>query len=387
MELFIFDSMFYIRQHILNIIGQYQLQLPLHHYLRDYFRKQPQLGSRDRRAIADAVYAFYRAKPFLNSGNELWEEVRKSLCMVNTGNAFLRKILQADADYAPSQKPVLQHPLPELSAGILTEDYADALLQQPDVFIRLLRREKENLQMIRQHFPDVTVIDSPFFKDRILRLPGNSQLQHILPESDYIIQDLSSQLSLPIALTHITSKIQNSKFLKAWDVCSGAGGKTILLKNIIPDAHIVATDIRESILHNLRKRIKQYRLNNIITLKADVAAHADGVKPYAPFDCIICDVPCSGSGTWARTPEQHYFFHTNTLNNFSDRQFQIASNAQQHIQAGGYLLYITCSVFKAENEAVTARLAEATGLSVLHQQIINGTKEKADSMFVAIMKK
>lgn len=379
--------MFYIRQHILNIIGQYQLQLPLHHYLRDYFRKQPKLGSRDRRAIADAVYAFYRAKPFLNSGNELWEDVRKSLRMVNTGNAFLKKILQAEAGCEQPQKPVLQSAFPELSDGIHSGDYADSLLQQPDVFIRLLSRKKENLQMIRQHFPDVTVIDSPFFKDSILRLSGNSQLQHILPESDYVIQDLSSQLSLQIALSHSEFKMQHPGCLKVWDVCSGAGGKTILLKNIIPDAHIVATDIRKSILYNLRRRINQYRLNNIITLKADIAVHADGVKPYAPFDCIICDVPCSGSGTWGRAPEQHYFFHTNTLNNFSDRQFQIVSNAQRYIQPGGYLFYITCSVFKAENETVTARLATATGLSILHQQIINGTKEKADSMFVAIMKK
>jgi len=387
MELSIFDSMFYIRQHILHIIDQYRLQLPLHHYLRNYFRKHPKLGSRDRRAIADAIYAFYRAKPFLNPGNEPWDDLRKACAMVHTDNDFLRKILQADATYHQPEKPVLQHPLPELSKGIGIEDYAAALLQQPDVFIRLLRSTKEHLQIIRQHYPDAVVIDTPFFKDCIVRLPGNCQLQHILPENDYVIQDVSSQLSLQIALTYSELMMPHSGNLKIWDVCSGAGGKTILLKNIIPDAHIVATDIRESILHNLRSRIKQYRLNNIVTLQADIAVHAEALKPYTPFDGIICDVPCSGSGTWARSPEQHCFFNINTLNNFSERQFQIACNAQQHIQSGGYLFYITCSVFKMENEDVISRLAEKTGLQILHQQTINGTKKKADSMFVAILKK
>ncbi len=376
--------MFYIRQHILDIIGQYQLQLPLHHYLRTYFKNHPKLGSRDRKAIADAVYAFYRVKLFLNPGNEIGDDVQEALRIAGTNNAFLKKVFAIDNEDRLPEKLILKKPFPELSAGISADDYFDTLRKQPDVFIRLMRNEKENLQILQQEFPDAVVMDTPFFKDRIVRLPGNSKLQNTLPESDYIIQDLSSQLSLQFALIHAKFKIENSKSWKAWDVCSGAGGKTILIKNIIPDAKIIATDIRESILSNLRDRIKKYHLKDIITLEGDVAKNTDFVKPFAPFDLIICDVPCSGSGTWARTPEYFYFFDEKILENYTSRQFQIVANAQQYLREGGYLCYITCSVFKAENENVTAQITAKTRLKLLHQQIINGAKNQADSMFMAV---
>lgn len=387
-ELFIFGQMFYIRQHILRIIEQYQLQVPLHHYLRSYFKKQPKLGSRDRRSIADAVYAFYRAKPFLEKGNDTLEDVQKALLWVNTENVFLRKVFHLDAVTAWHQTPTFHEPLPELSVGLSFVDYAASLLQQPNVFIRLMHRELENLQKVLHHFKEAEVINTPFFKNRTIRLPGNCQLQNILQECDYIVQDLSSQLTLQIALSHPDLKEQpQSRALQVWDVCSGAGGKSILLKSILPNAAIVATDIRESILHNLRSRIALYKLPPIVTLKADVAVGADVVKPHAPFDFIICDVPCSGSGTWARNPEQHYFFNPDTLTRFTQQQNRIALNAWQHLKPGGYLCYITCSVFKAENENIVEQLTTTTEGKLLHQQIINGMQQQADSMFMALLKK
>jgi 16S rRNA (cytosine967-C5)-methyltransferase len=216
-----------------------------------------------------------------------------------------------------------------------------------------------------------------------------------------VVQDLSSQLSLQYALINSKIAVQNQEFravnhkskitehksMKVWDVCSGAGGKTILFKSIYPGAEIIASDIRSSILQNLKTRAGAYRLDNIITLTGDATVNTDFVKPYAPFDFIICDVPCSGSGTWARTPEYFCFFDDKDLSDFSARQLNITCNAQQRLRAGGYLCYITCSVFKEENENVIMQLVAKTGLKLLHKQIIDGTKVKADSMFVALLQR
>ena len=65
---------------------------------------------------------------------------------------------------------------------------------------------------------------------------------------------------------------------------------------------------------------------------------------------IIADVPCTGSGTWGRTPEQLYYFEDRKIEEYASLQKQIVTNVISHLAPGGYFLYITCSVFKKENE-------------------------------------
>jgi 16S rRNA (cytosine967-C5)-methyltransferase len=101
------------------------------------------------------------------------------------------------------------------------------------------------------------------------------------------------------------------------------------------------------------------------------------------FDRIICDAPCSGSGTWARTPEQFYFFHPETLASFTALQTTIATNVASYLRPGGTLYYITCSVFVQENEAVTGAVCGKTGLQLVRSRLINGISMRADNMFIA----
>jgi 16S rRNA (cytosine967-C5)-methyltransferase len=104
------------------------------------------------------------------------------------------------------------------------------------------------------------------------------------------------------------------------------------------------------------------------------------------FDHIIADVPCSGSGTWARTPEQLYYFDAASLHSFSQRQKEIAHNALRYLRAnGGTFTYITCSVFAEENERVVADILEKnSSIKLVQQKLINGVASGADSMFVAV---
>ncbi|MBI3883864.1 MAG: hypothetical protein HY305_06580 [Sphingobacteriales bacterium] len=110
-------------------------------------------------------------------------------------------------------------------------------------------------------------------------------------------------------------------------------------------------------------------------------------KPEALQDIILCDVPCSGSGTWSRTPEQLCFFKESEIERYSIRQKQIISNVIPSLKENGLLIYITCSVFAKENEGVVSFLQEKFNLKVLQQEILKGYNKKADSMFVAILSK
>src|ERR1044072_4325987 len=106
------------------------------------------------------------------------------------------------------------------------------------------------------------------------------------------------------------------------------------------------------------------------------------------YDGIILDAPCSGSGTWGRTPENLYFFDRVKINRFHALQKSIATNVIPLLKPGGALIYITCSVFKQENEAVVQQLCKSGSLQQEEGGIIPGYTHGADTMFaVRLIKK
>ncbi len=102
---------------------------------------------------------------------------------------------------------------------------------------------------------------------------------------------------------------------------------------------------------------------------------------------IVCDVPCTGSGTWARTPEQLVYFTINQLQEYRQKQQKILANAVSFLKENGILFYITCSVFTAENEEVVQWAQSQFKIALIHQQAIPGYLQNADNMFVAVFKK
>ena len=101
------------------------------------------------------------------------------------------------------------------------------------------------------------------------------------------------------------------------------------------------------------------------------------------FDGILLDTPCSGSGTWGRTPEMLYFFEKYKIDNYVKLQKGIAANIIKYLKKDKPLIYMTCSVFKAENEAVVKYLTDNFDLKLERMELIKGYNNKADSMFVA----
>jgi 16S rRNA (cytosine967-C5)-methyltransferase len=109
------------------------------------------------------------------------------------------------------------------------------------------------------------------------------------------------------------------------------------------------------------------------------------ISPKTKFDLVIADVPCTGSGTWSRTPEQLYYFGTNKIEEYASKQEKITSAVIPFIKPGGYLLYITCSVFKKENEDRVNDILARNQFQLIEMQVIKGYDKKADSMFAALL--
>lgn len=137
------------------------------------------------------------------------------------------------------------------------------------------------------------------------------------------------------------------------DICAAPGGKTFTMAEIMGGkGEIYAFDLHEKRAELIRKGAERLGLTNIKAAAGD----ATKFNPELPkFTKILCDVPCSGLGVIGSKPEIKY----KNISDFAglpDIQYKIVCNALNYLDSGGTLVYSTCTVRKAENEAVCERL-------------------------------
>jgi 16S rRNA (cytosine967-C5)-methyltransferase len=114
---------------------------------------------------------------------------------------------------------------------------------------------------------------------------------------------------------------------------------------------------------------------------ADLSKPVKGMVPK--YDMIIADMPCSGSGTWGRTPEEMHFFSAQKLAEYSALQKKSIANTAPALLPGSPYIYITCSVYKEENEDAIEFMVENFGFELNRMETIKGFHHRADTMFVA----
>jgi 16S rRNA (cytosine967-C5)-methyltransferase len=133
------------------------------------------------------------------------------------------------------------------------------------------------------------------------------------------------------------------------DCCAAPGGKTRLLAERNPKAHVLATE-----LHPHRAALLQ-RLAGARNVRV-IAADARQLPFQGEFDRVLVDVPCSGTGTLVRNPEIKWRLKPSDLNDLADRQVAILQAALERVESGGRLVYARCSLEPEENEAVEERV-------------------------------
>ena len=157
------------------------------------------------------------------------------------------------------------------------------------------------------------------------------------------IQDEGSQLVAEIGAT------LHPKPGKILDCCAAPGGKTLILAERNPDAHIVACEASAARLESLRERLAPIGGRIECTL-----ADATALGFESEFDLVLTDVPCSGTGTLSRNPEIRHRLSLEDLPRQAERQRAILASALRAVRAGGYAVYSTCSLEPEENEEVIA---------------------------------
>jgi 16S rRNA (cytosine967-C5)-methyltransferase len=161
---------------------------------------------------------------------------------------------------------------------------------------------------------------------------------------------------------------------RIWDCCAAPGGKTMVLAARHSQAELLATDVHPRRLQAMAKRLAE-SLPNVRFGQSD-ASHLAATE--GEFDLILCDVPCSGTGTLGRNPEIKERLQPSDLGRQAARQREILTAALGRLAKGGRLLYSTCSLEPEENERlVEAVLAQqpafvAVGLERAVERVVAG---------------
>ncbi|WP_108127514.1 RsmB/NOP family class I SAM-dependent RNA methyltransferase [Saccharospirillum mangrovi] len=169
-----------------------------------------------------------------------------------------------------------------------------------------------------------------------------------------------------------------------WDVCAGAGGKALAMLDVVqPSGQVLATDIRPGALNQSRQRAARLGLNGLTTAVMD---GSESLPDAAPFDAVLVDAPCTGAGTWRRSPDARWRLTTERLTELNHLQDALLNQASGAVTTGGQLVYATCSWLVAENEQrVSAFLAAHPEFELHQQRLLGAPSEDADTLFVAVM--
>lgn len=385
-------------RYCLTLIESYGGQPPLSQYLKEQFRLKPQMGSADRRSVRQLVYSFFRLG---QAWREQSPEVRVMAGLFCTESSFIAELdffrpdwnrhigasleekIRLLSAWVRPLDPRSIFPWPEsLSQGVDHRAFCLSFLRKPRLFIRIRPGRGGS---IRESLQSAGIsVEEP--EPQALSLPPGLNLEAILKDSSsYEVQDLSSQRTGALLHWNLPS---GQGPLRIWDACAGSGGKAIMLLDQEPSISLLVSDKRPSILRNLERRFIRAGLSlergnlKVLDLESGPIPGWDA----RGFDGIILDAPCSGSGTWARTPEQLYFFDPGRLPLFSQRQRLMACHVLPFLRPGGTLKYLTCSVFRQENEDLVQALG-SEGLIEEDIRLFPGYEQGADTLYGASLKK
>ena len=320
-------------------------------------KSDKRLGSRDRKLYRELIYTTLRflpwVEPLLNSNRELALQViawlsddipatlhfkkDATLGWPSSGDSFLakQKVIceKLNLTSLPSLLPEwLKFEAPEA----FEVNHYTSLNQRAPLWLRL---QTTDLHRVFDEFKTLG-----WTWKLSTQLPGAIKMEtygDVSKSQAYLtglieIQDIGSQLILE------SIGILNSE--KWLDACAGAGGKALQLACLLgPLGKVECFDIRESALQALNERAYRAGLSSRIKTIS---------KPEGTYDGVLVDAPCSGSGTWRRSPHLKWITQPLTITQYALKQAEILSNASSHVKIGGRLVYATCSLCKAENEAV-----------------------------------
>jgi 16S rRNA (cytosine967-C5)-methyltransferase len=310
--------------------------------LRQYLATAKRLGPREKRAVSQAVFTYFRwrnwtdlkasAQKQVEEAIEVHQRFEKNPSSIKTEALAARAVpvwLPTEAVLPPETLRQLQkEPLLWLRArpGKSTE-LSQALDRCEPASRDLLAR----LGVPEQH---VTALAYRGAKDLFLTPQFHN--------GEFEIQDLASQL-----VGHACSPNPGETW---WDACAGEGGKTLHLADLMGNKGLIwATDRSERRLQSLKRRTARAKIFNYRAAVWDGGAK---LPTKTLFDGVLVDAPCSGVGTWQRNPHARWTTTPQDVKELAAIQRDILEHVAKSIKPGGRLVYSVCTLTRSETADV-----------------------------------
>ncbi|MCK0094662.1 RsmB/NOP family class I SAM-dependent RNA methyltransferase [Yoonia sp. F2084L] len=340
------------------VLDQINAGTPAEQALTAWARGSRYAGSKDRAAVRDHVFDVLRAKRSLGdgAGRNLMQRlaVRDSLDVA----ALFSGEGHAPAALTAAEQTALETPLqlwnaarcdvpewlwPAWQNSLGDQAMPAALAQQEraDVFLRVNTRRGSPAKAAQALAADgVTVIDHESVPGclRVLANPRRVKTTAAYLDGLIELQDASSQWAV-----QETPVLDGARVL---DFCAGGGGKALAFADRY-DADVSAHDIAPQRMRDLPGRAARAGVDIAIV-------HTDDLPSQDKWDVVFCDAPCSGSGTWRRTPDAKWRLTPDRLSGLMQTQRDVLENASGLVAPGGVLVYATCSVLADENADTVA---------------------------------
>jgi 16S rRNA (cytosine967-C5)-methyltransferase len=351
--------------------------------LKDWGLSHRFAGAGDRGAIGNIVYDALRRKRSagwllgsdtsraLGIGALLleWNQTPQSLNQALEGDRFAPPPLDAEelstiAAQSKAEAPAaVRADCPDWCAPLLQESFGDewvtegaALASRPPLDLRVNTLKAGRAKVLAElEGTGAAVSDLAPNGIRIPPIEGagrhpNVQAEPAFQKGWFEVQDEGSQLAAELAGA--------TPGMQVLDYCAGAGGKTLALSAVMENrGQVFAHDSEKARLAPIFDRIRRSDNRNVqVVSKASELSTLGG-----HMDIVLVDAPCTGSGTWRRRPDAKWRLTDRQLEARLAEQAGILDTAATFVKPGGRLVYITCSVFRAENHAQIAAFQERNG--------------------------
>ncbi|MCR9179731.1 MAG: RsmB/NOP family class I SAM-dependent RNA methyltransferase [Erythrobacteraceae bacterium] len=328
---------------------------PADRIIAEYFRARRYAGSKDRRAVRDLVYHAIRlCGPVPVNG-------RAAMLAVAAQDESVAALFDG-SPHGPAPRteddPVAKTGLaPKWLAAALRAselggpEMAALMGRAPlDIRVNALKADRATIAL-----PET---GEPLAAPQGLRFASGTQVEQWDAYTQGLIevQDHGSQLiidALPVAAGDTII-----------DLCAGAGGKTLALAARLGNAaSIIVADTDKRRLGNLAPRAERAGAQIDHVLLLDPTREMRALGNWAgKADHVLVDAPCSGSGTWRRSPEGRWRLDPAELKRLNALQDHVLDIGSYLVRPGGTLVFVTCSVLDAEGtERIAAFLARHPG--------------------------
>ncbi len=373
----------------IDVLEAWHQGQPAEQALTRWARGARYAGSKDRAAVRDHVYDVIRLKRTVGAlgggdGGRAWilgllrhTGIAPETVFTGEGHAPAA-LTQAEAQSAGSAAGVVDIPdwtvpLFEARFGPNTAEVLARMQTRAPLYLRVNHRRTTPDTVMPALAADGVVAHpvaqaegALVVEDGARRLRQSAAYQSGLVE----IQDLSVQMAVAAVPWPNGGQIL--------DYCAGGGGKSLAVADR-SEARLFAHDANPKRMTDLDPRADRAGVR-IATLSSGA------LGDHAPYDAVLCDVPCSGSGTWRRDPEAKWRLQPSDLATLAETQDTILAEAAPLVRPGGVLIHMTCSVFADENEARVAQFLRTHSDWRLEADLFFSPLDASDGFYAAWMR-